>query len=720
MANHNPSRVRGQISELTHIAPIKQGFAQAPERNLPPIRYADRLRIVLEAFNAREDQAAPGVIRIFRGIHVAHWAMLDGDTRLLLVVVFDGELHGYLRALARDVPAMLNLVWSNCEGWADPRDNPQNLIDFIQRFQVRSNFFYAHNPQLTVPDIDGLLRLRDAADKIAPGHHCEYRRKLQQELQRGSVPQSKEARRADAFEHFPGTKELKTAFGELFTPLFTKEEIARAAFETFGGANPKPPAQLSQLARLPQVQSNVLSEYPEAHAARMVFVHFSDRDAARLWVKEVRERVAFGPRAPRTQQFLNVGFTFEGLIALGVDAAALSEFPAAFVQGMEARQKSLGDPDHDPDAPAPEKPWTDPTKPVHAVLFLYAQPSEDALTRELLEAGTIARNMESLLDPQARTTADLSGHVQRLGRALTTVLDQARAALKLGAQAPIDYPGVVFLGQQDLHRPLAQRDSTKPAFGIEYFGFRDGIGQPRLPGIDPTIESSHPDDQPSFDPVLRPETHGLLKNGSFLVARKLRQEPEAFWRAMRTQAGPLALTPLELAESIVGRGLNGQRLDRREREFDLETDRRAFEPGSDASSCPFHSHVRRTNPRTEPDLPHNPRLLRRSLSFVNAHANEYQRGMMFMAFMADPETQFEVIQRHWLQSGNQVGQASRDRDVLTGLQPRPGKAYDDASAARFYVESLTQPATLHFDAAFVTLEWGLYLFFPAQEALQLL
>src|SRR5688572_16474989 len=146
----NQSRKRGQISELTHIAPIKQGYVFPPYAGVKPIRYADRLRTVLEAFNNREDLGAPGVIRLFRGIHNVKWALLDGDTRLMVNVVFDGDLHFYLRALARNTSGLLSVVWSNCEGWKDPHDDPKLLIDFIERHQVRANFFYAQYPELTV------------------------------------------------------------------------------------------------------------------------------------------------------------------------------------------------------------------------------------------------------------------------------------------------------------------------------------------------------------------------------------------------------------------------------------------------------------------------------------------------------------------------------------------------------------------------------------------
>jgi hypothetical protein len=713
----NQSRGRGQISELTHIAPIKQGFIDPPLSAARPIRYADRLRTVLEAFNAREDQGVPGVIRLFRGIHTSQWAMLDGDTRLMLNVVFDGGLHGYLRALARDVPGLLNLVWSNCEGWQDPRDDGQLLIDFIEKFQVRVNFFYAQNPELTVPDVEGLLRLRDAFD--ATGSVSASRSQLQAEIYRESAPLANAERLAKALRKNGDIERAQEAFWGLFEHLYTLPEIQRAHRETFGGCAPESPARPRGHERAHEVQSNVLTEYPEAHCARMLFLHFPGAEAARDWLRTLRPRVAFGPDVKSDGPYINVGFTHEGLSTLGTDPAVLSDFPPAFIQGMEARAASLGDPLPAPGVPIPRH-WTvvrDGTKPVHAVVFVYVRAPEGALKTALIEAGHAAQANALEADRDARTEGDASANSQRLRDLLSAHLDAATAA---------STQGVMQLGHQDLHRPLVRTDEGQSdTYGVEYFGFRDGLGQPRLPGTEPTADYATTEagwlkDRASFEPILRSDAHGLLKNATFLVARQLRQDPKLFWQSMQDQAAALDLTKQALAEQIVGRRMNGRRLDSQSRDYDPVRDRHAFDPERDAPSCPFHSHVRRSNPRVESNLARNPRLLRRSLAFLRS---DDARGLMFMAFNADIETQFELIQRNWLQAGNQVGLASRDRDVLTGLQVAP-KPYAASTPARFYAELPDvhgQPSPkareLRFEHAFVTLEWGIYLFFPARQAL---
>lgn len=743
----NRSRGRGQISELTHIAPIKQGFIERPLDGSPPIRCADRLRALLEVFHAREDQGFPSVIRLFRGLHTAQWALLDGDTRLMVNVVFDGTLHGYLRALARDIPGMLHMIWSNCEGWEPCAGDPQKLIDFIERHQVRVNFFYAQHPGLTVPDVENLVRLRDAVEAAADGVSCQQ---LQSQLHRANLPRSNQARLAGLLERYGDTQRSQQAFVELFASLYTAQELENAGRESYGGAPDLQPPAAADVERESKIQSQVLDPYERAHCGRMLFFYFPEPRAARAWLARQRERLSFG-RAPGVEPYLNLGLSYPGLAALGLDVAALADFPAAFREGMDARAAALGDAPPAARQAGPSSPqraaatdragrecWTgvfDPRKPVHAVLFVNCEPGAQ-LRAELLAAGGLAQAqaLDAGWDAATGTSGDVAGHHGRLVQQLGAQLDRVCAQLGLERAAPPEPGAPELVGYQDLHRPLVESPSdSNGVYGIEYFGFRDGIGQPLLPqrprspapapsaGANELGGSGWLRERGSYDVVLRRDGKGLLKDASFLVARQLRQQPQAFWRDVQARAELLGTTKRELAEQMVGRRMNGRRLDSSEEHFDPERDRFAFDPESDSSGCPFHSHVRRANPRIETNPARNPQLMRRSLAYLNARGGQCAQGLMFLAFNADIESQFELIQRNWIQAGNQVGLNSRDRDPLAGQLPALS-VHAPASAARF----LPQPPAaqgsreVQFPNAFVALEWGLYLFFPARDALQLL
>ena len=226
------SRSRKELSEILHIAPLRKGYVPASELGVPrrDITFADRLKIVLESSNKREDAGFPSVIRNFRGIHTAKWALLDGDTRLILSVVFDGEWHDYLAGLTFVVPGFLHLVWSNCEGWEDVAGSPEKLFRFIQAHQVRVPFFYAQHPELTARDIDWLEALRknsEDAQKASPPKPTN---------EPVLTPQTFAERRAAALSvYLPDQLDIaKRLFRETLQSLYAKEYFDRAFDETFG------------------------------------------------------------------------------------------------------------------------------------------------------------------------------------------------------------------------------------------------------------------------------------------------------------------------------------------------------------------------------------------------------------------------------------------------------------------------------------------------------
>src|ERR1700759_4261896 len=132
MSVEEMSRRRGATGEITFIAPVKPVLVPVIETQ---ITYSDRLRLVLSGFNDREngwtEQASvPLGVRACQGIHFAHLVLLDGDTRLLFAVNFDGSASDYLAALTTDIPWLIHLVFSNCVGWEPIAGHPDVLIRF--------------------------------------------------------------------------------------------------------------------------------------------------------------------------------------------------------------------------------------------------------------------------------------------------------------------------------------------------------------------------------------------------------------------------------------------------------------------------------------------------------------------------------------------------------------------------------------------------------------
>jgi hypothetical protein len=241
------SRGRGEITEITHIAPIRKGLVPVKQRDSAPITYVDRLKTILEAFHRREDTGFPSVIRMFRGIHSAQWALLDGDSRLMLNVVFDGDWSDYLRSLAFDVPAFLHLIWSNCEGWQDVTGDPEQLFSFIKAYQVRVSFLYAHHPSLTVRDVDWLEHLRKIAQD-GKGDSIS-RAELLRSASVGLEAKPMDVRRAELLKEYEARARAANtqpprslsplgyaqyAFVQVIKPLYESTDFKRAYVEAFG------------------------------------------------------------------------------------------------------------------------------------------------------------------------------------------------------------------------------------------------------------------------------------------------------------------------------------------------------------------------------------------------------------------------------------------------------------------------------------------------------
>jgi len=230
------SKTRGQVSELTHLVPIRRGLvppAESAAAGSASESFADRLQTILRAFDDREGKGLPSVIRLFRQIHSAKWAILDGGTRLLLSVLFDGDWNDYMRALARDVPGLLHLIFANTVGWdrdfAEPTRSAEKraaaLMQFIRDHQVEVTFLYVHRTDLTVRDVDKLLpepRPLAAEDSLARelGSLAERRKILLEEY---------------AAQHSPAALEqAKQRFRAVLAPRYPEAAFALAYQEAFG------------------------------------------------------------------------------------------------------------------------------------------------------------------------------------------------------------------------------------------------------------------------------------------------------------------------------------------------------------------------------------------------------------------------------------------------------------------------------------------------------
>lgn len=246
-----------------------------------------------------------------------------------------------------------------------------------------------------------------------------------------------------------------------------------------------------------------------------------------------------------------------------------------------------------------------------------------------------------------------------------------------------------------------QRGDTLPGLlrGHEHFGFKDGISQPDIRGFD-EIEvrngrekvKARPgseiiaagefilgyDRQSGESPDPVPD---WLVNGSFQVFRRLGQDVPG-WRSQVSRKALLlaedaAIDDELLAAKLMGRWRSGTPLARSPK-FD---DRAAkdqhqdnnfnFEDDQLGHKTPRFSHIRKMRPRSKPFHDDRRRIIRRGIPFGPPfdpesdpdHGVDVERGLLFVAYMASIEDQFEFLQWSW---ANDLKFPSK----IDGLRPR--------------------------------------------------
>lgn len=295
----------------------------------------------------------------------------------------------------------------------------------------------------------------------------------------------------------------------------------------------------------------------------------------------------------------------------------------------------------------------------------------------------------------------------------------------------------------------------------EHFGYQDGISQPGLFGtvmVDGasrfiTTRYGIPDDQGTAfgkpGQALQDPTQFLfgdddqdLRNGSFLVFRRLRQDVRRFYADTDIMAAQLStaigrsISGLELRSRIVGRWPSGQPLMRSpadpnrldpelalnyfafshsEPDLTLATGDRIAGVAGDpqfqqGGRCPVWAHIRKVNPRDlptdkgGPDETRSFQMLRRGIPFGQPYdhdtpgnpINATDRGLLFLAYQRSISDQFVTLNKNWMNSD--VAPSSGGYDLLVGQHlaatgehaQKPADFFDGQSGRFVATSSLSQ------------------------------
>jgi len=422
--------------------------------------------------------------------------------------------------------------------------------------------------------------------------------------------------------------------------------------------------------------------------------------AGRHFVRRLAEQVTTAERWEQGKKPLstvNIGFTWQGFVKLGLPDATLISFPVEFCQGMRQRNRILGDVGNS-DPEHWDLVWRDDR--VHVWLAVNAQNTEELEKR----------------------TAGVKGLMEETGGARLLATQPASS---------------IYIDGQPTSK--------------EHFGFTDGFGNPDFEGVERnTVPGQgkltpggkwaplatgefilgYPDEAQELP--LCPVPYLLGINGTYMAYRKLHQNVASFRTYLEQKGKEYPGGKEKLAAKFVGRWRDGTPLelspDHPDPALAADSHRNTgFTYGNDLDGlrCPIGSHIRRTNPRDafgfNGALVNRRRIMRRGLPYGaytaedQAARDDDEHGIVFMALGASLFRQFEFVQQQWIEYGNDA-HLGNEKDPLVGRH--------EMGADRFIVQGTADPASPPFVCAnlpqFVETRGGAYFFLPSMTALRLI
>ena len=460
-------------------------------------------------------------------------------------------------------------------------------------------------------------------------------------------------------------------------------------------------------------------------------------EAARAWLSTAPVTPAVKTNPPSSAA-LQIAFTADGLRALDVAEDLVRAFAPEFVAGMaeESRARRLGD----VGANDPAKwTWGVGDRAPHLVVMLFAAAGG-------LDAWE-ARVMNAQAAQDFRTIERLS----------TSHLDGVEP---FGFVDGISQPSIDW--DRDRETPFVPEQTKYGnvlALGELLLGYPNEYGKftrrPLLASSDP-LAASLPaaDDQPG--------SCDLGRNGTYVVLRQLDQDVRRFWQAVRQQSEETGVAWKPLAESMVGRRIDGQPLMPKAGEPIPDLDTRAenvafnqftYTSDHEGEGCPLGAHVRRANPRNG-DYPEGSegaivrvlrrlgfglkdartdmiastrfhRIVRRGREYgpglspedalQPAPVGEEPRGLQFVCLNANIARQFEFMQGAWVMSATFDGTHGESDPLIGNREPTAqgdrtdGFSLPNADGICRRTRGLPQV---------VTVKGGAYFFMPGIRALR--
>jgi Dyp-type peroxidase family len=432
------------------------------------------------------------------------------------------------------------------------------------------------------------------------------------------------------------------------------------------------------------VQGNIIKGHGRDHAAHLVLGRAGGADAARAWLAAfAAERVttaaaarrqarSWGPGDPG-EPFAMVllapaGYRYLGVADADIPGAAQQYFPFG-MQRQSELQPSYSDPE-----PATWEPAY--RQPIDAMVIL-ADDDRDRLERCVAEVTASAEGVFEV-------------RVVECGTKLRGTFEH---------------------GSGD----------------IEHFGYRDGISQPLMVAQDIQEEvdargDDHWNPGAPLSLALVAEDASASTYGSFMVFRKLEQDVAAFRRKLDAEARVSGVAAETLGAMAVGRHRNGEPLvPTGVKSAGADANDFAYDQDVNGGQCPFHAHIRKTNPRG--DLSRRPvgplpleterrfRIVRRGITYgerpdLDGHGDPPSEGvgLLFMCFQSNL-VQFAIQQEG--SDGNAFAFDDVGVDPLIGHNSAPTpQTWPSTGTLRFTLDDV------------VRMRGGEYFFAPSMTFLR--
>ena len=213
---------------------------------------------------------------------------------------------------------------------------------------------------------------------------------------------------------------------------------------------------------------------------------------------------------------------------------------------------------------------------------------------------------------------------------------------------------------------------------IEHFGYVDGVSQPLFLKRNIASAKANNSDFSKWDSraplslILVKDPNGKTEDsyGSYLVCRKLEQNVQKFREEVRNLAKKLGINETLAGALVVGRFEDGIPVTLSDLPSQSATSTNYnyfnnfnYDLDTVATRCPFHTHIRKVNPRGDTGrvesspgfdealrVERRHRIARRSVSFGEQDCSQEPTtgsGLLFLCFQADIENQFNLIQSRW-------------------------------------------------------------------------